>query len=177
MNVLELGCGSGELHSYWAPNWVSYLGVDFSPRMLKRFRDRHHGVTLTCADICTLPLRLARYDLIFANGVFQYLDRESARDALTEIRRLMAHETVVVIAGIPDWNRRLAFYAGLANAGGFSARRLVFSVLNALRGFDGIGHWHTRSSLEAFARDLSLRAEFVDSRTYAYRFHVRLSCS
>ncbi len=175
MNVLELGCGSGELHSFWAANWGSYLGVDFSSRMLTRFRSRHRSVVLTCADICSLPLRPAHYDLIFANGVLQYFDRKPARAALAEIRRLMADDTVAVIAGIPDWSRRLAFYAGFADVGGFSARRLLFSLLNAFRGFDGIGHWHTRRALETFAGELSLRAEFVDSRTYPYRFHIRLT--
>lgn len=40
-SVLELGCGAGDLLAALAP--ARGLGLDFSPRMVARARERHHG--------------------------------------------------------------------------------------------------------------------------------------
>lgn len=50
-NVLELGCGTGNLAQHLAAHFNSYLGIDLSEHMLQLARDKNPGVHFMQADM------------------------------------------------------------------------------------------------------------------------------
>lgn len=73
--VLELGCGTGRL--LCRIDAPVRIGVDISPAMLQRARQR--GLAVVRADAHALPFASASFDAILApRGLFRYLDYERA---------------------------------------------------------------------------------------------------
>lgn len=101
-DLLDVGCGKGALAAYVRQHWgVKTTGVDRS-RYATRMARRAAGGRLTvCADCARLPFGEARFDLVYSNGVLQYLEAAAARGALGEIARL---------------TRRAAFVSNIAAA-------------------------------------------------------------
>ena len=77
--LLDFGCGSAELLTYYAPEYEKLVGVDFSPSMLgeasKRIRKKGcDNIDLILANHETLWEKLEfSFDRITAAGVIQYL--------------------------------------------------------------------------------------------------------
>lgn len=74
LGVLDLGCGTGLAAEVLRP-WAAWLeGIDLSPKMLERARERGSYDALHVAEIEEW-LRIARgpYDLVFASDVFVYI--------------------------------------------------------------------------------------------------------
>src|SRR5260370_40097058 len=55
MGVIELGCGQGDLLAALAPSYG--VGVDLSPAMVERARNRHPSMTFLQADAHFLDFR------------------------------------------------------------------------------------------------------------------------
>lgn len=82
--VLELGCGTGRLLAQVdAP---VRIGLDLSPDMLRRARQR--GLAVVLADAHALPFADGSFDAVLAGkGMFRYLDYERA---FAECARVLA---------------------------------------------------------------------------------------
>lgn len=174
---LELGCGTGDLYPYFRDRLQSYVGVDFSPSMLKRFRKELGPLPLVCADASLLPLGRVTFDVIFSNGLCQYLNDEQLRQNLRQARGLLAEDGVYIIGGIPDAQLRLHYYSGAMRPGEDASilgglRMWLRAVL--LRRGDMIGHWYSRRQLGKLAEDEGYTCETFGSTTYEYRFHAVL---
>jgi len=86
-DVLDLGCGTGLVGAAIAPFARRLVGVDLSPRMLEKARERGLYHRLEHADLLSLMERepASSYDIIAAADVFIYLGnlagivREAAR--------------------------------------------------------------------------------------------------
>ncbi len=77
--LLVLGCGNGNGFEHIDPRaTLEVTGIDINPRYLDTLRARHAAVpfrlTLECADLDRHPLPVARFDLVHAALVFEYLD-------------------------------------------------------------------------------------------------------
>lgn len=71
---VDLGCGTGLCGPLLRPFSVSLAGVDLSPRMLEKARERDVYDSLECADIVEFLRRDAdRYDLAVAADVLVYV--------------------------------------------------------------------------------------------------------
>lgn len=89
--ILDVGCGTGDYALLASRHRGAYFGVDFSPTMVARGRDRARaagepacffagsGVELPCADDA--------FDLVIAIGYLAYF--HDPRPALGEIRRVL----------------------------------------------------------------------------------------
>jgi len=75
--VLDVGCGPGRVgEAVIEAGASSYMGVDFSPRMLELARARLEGfesVQFIESDFFDIDL-LERFDVVLALGLFDYLD-------------------------------------------------------------------------------------------------------
>jgi len=67
-NVVEIGCGTGDLLAALKPSHG--VGVDFSPEMVKRAREKHPDLEIIQADVHNLPPIGETFDfIIFSDAV------------------------------------------------------------------------------------------------------------
>jgi SAM-dependent methyltransferase len=131
--VLDVGCGEARWRAplrQLRPN-VSYLGLDPSAYIVRRFGRSHHVRRGGLGTLRALE-GAAAYDLIVCADVIQYVDTRELRSGLREIRRLLRGVAYVeafakeddMEGDIVDWSvrtarqlRRLFRGAGLAHCG------------------------------------------------------------
>ncbi len=88
-SLLDVGCGKGALAGYARQHWgVRATGVDRSRHATHIARRATGGRMTARADCARLPFGDGRFDLVYCNGVLQYLEAGAARAALGEIARL-----------------------------------------------------------------------------------------
>jgi glycosyltransferase involved in cell wall biosynthesis/2-polyprenyl-3-methyl-5-hydroxy-6-metoxy-1,4-benzoquinol methylase len=91
-SVLELGCGAGDLLAALKPR--EGVGVDLSPRMIERARDRHPRLSFVEADAERLPLARPFDYVVMADLVGHLTD---VWQTLRDLRRVCAPDTRVVV--------------------------------------------------------------------------------
>ncbi len=93
MRVLDLGCGAGRISRHVAPRVKHLTCADASAVLLGEARENlaHlDNVQFVHTDGYTLAsLEDAAYDLVYAQGVFSYLDPIAAVALLDEVRRVL----------------------------------------------------------------------------------------
>jgi SAM-dependent methyltransferase len=178
--ALELGCGTGEQFAHLRPAFSFYVGVDISQPMLARFAALDANPCLVRADVTSLPFRGRHFDLIFSNGVAQYLDSRELAAHLDEIRRLLGPAGVCVTANIPDSDLRWFYYAGgLRGDRDASWWRMVRGIGSSWRArlrrqAHGMGHWYGRRQVVRMAERAGFACQTASSASYEYRFHAIL---
>jgi SAM-dependent methyltransferase len=83
--IADLGCGTGTLSVLLADAGYAVDGVDFSPEMVSRARDKaagRDGVTFALSDASEPPLQPAAYDAVLCRHVLWAMD-----DPSTALRR------------------------------------------------------------------------------------------
>ena len=89
--LLDAGCGSGQLAIALAERGARVTGIDLSPEMIRRARDRasERGVEIEwrTGDVAQLAEPLAVFDAIQARVLFQFLP--DVPGALRELRRVL----------------------------------------------------------------------------------------
>lgn len=176
VRALELACGSGQLYGFLKHRFASYVGVDFSSHLLEQFRSQWKEVNLICADITRLGLTDVKYDFIFANAVFQYLDRGMIRSNLEQVYPLLDDDGVYFIGHIPDVHLRLLYYAhALRSDRSFSWLELFkYFALRLVGRPDSIGKWYSRQEFCGLASAYGYRCTTYSDASYEYRFNAVL---
>jgi SAM-dependent methyltransferase len=175
-NCLELGCGEGSLYTYFQSRVEHYVGIDFSPAMLKRFDGEHPGLHLICADASQIPLSGMSFDFVFSVGLMQYFDEEQLRRNLRQVRELLVEGGTYLITFIPDSQLRLHYYALALKSeppsilGGLRTALRVF----VMRRSDGIGYWFHRHRVARVVQEEGFSCRTFSSNMYEYRFHALL---
>ena len=140
-NVLEIGCGHGDLLA--ALNPAKGVGIDFSPEMLSRARQMHPGLTFIEADAHALELK-DPFDYIILSDLLN--DLWDVQLVLENVRRWCSPHTRVIINSYSRlWEVPLAAASSL----GLAKRNLYqnwltvedITQLLALAGFETIRTW------------------------------------
>ena len=110
-SVLDLGCGKGALAAYARQDLgVRVVGADASPYAIAWAARAAAGDWTVRADCARPPFADASFDLVWCNGVLQYLEAEPARATLAAIGRLARRAAFVSnIAAAQrqtEWGRR-----------------------------------------------------------------------
>ncbi len=88
-SLLDAGCGKGALAEYARRALgLRVFAADRSAYALAHARRRGGGELSCRADVGRLPFRARSFDLVWSNGVLQYLDGHAAADALAELHRV-----------------------------------------------------------------------------------------
>jgi len=89
--VLDLGIGAGRTTAEIAPLCGTYVGIDYSPEMIREARRRCPDATLACADARQMPeFETESFDLaIFSFNGLDYTTHEDRLQILAEIRRVL----------------------------------------------------------------------------------------
>ncbi len=92
-NVLEIGCGMGDLLAALQP--ARGVGVDFSPEMLRRARLRHPTLDFIQADAHALPELQGPFDVIIFSDTIN--DLWDVQQAFEQVRPLCAPHTRLIL--------------------------------------------------------------------------------
>ncbi len=104
--ALELGCGLGRFSRYVAQQGVMVTGVDFSPIAISRARARVANDVVKPDFIVGLVTHLdslaGPFDIAFDVGCFHCLKEKAQRQYASELARLLAPGSVLMIWAIND---------------------------------------------------------------------------
>jgi SAM-dependent methyltransferase len=95
--VLDAGCGAGRTSEWLVEQGAEVVGVDASPAMLRRARERVPGASFELADLAEpLAFEAGRFDVAVAGLVMHYL-RDWA-PTLRELRRVLRPDGAFVLS-------------------------------------------------------------------------------
>jgi SAM-dependent methyltransferase len=83
--ILDLGCGDGQLTERLAASGAHVVAVDASAEMVAAARGR--GVVATVADAAALPFADASFDAVFSNAVLHWVRDQDGM--MSEVRRVL----------------------------------------------------------------------------------------
>jgi len=172
--VLELGCGNGGLYPYLNIDKDAYLGVDISESLLTLFQEKHPSVRLIKGNAADF-YEDKKYELIFGNGVVQYLTKPQVRQCVKNSLRMLDRSGVLVLANIPWKQQRWPAYSGeLAKKLDYRPH-LIFKYFasRVLRRADPIGYWYSPRDFAEFEA-LGYSVVIYGSLFHPYRFSVSL---
>ncbi len=177
-SVLDLGCGSGSLYEPLGFHKVkNYTGVDLSQSMLNEFQLSHPEVTLVEGSADAYKDN-KKYDLVFTNGVIQYLSLDMLRKQIGNALDMLTESGTIIHCSIP-WNIMRKNYcsgAVMPPFRGFSIKtRLYYWMTTFGLKKDKLGRWYSIEDIEMIAKEFGLTAKFYGSMYYPYRFHVVLN--
>jgi len=104
--VLELGCGSGELLRLAAEAGAArVIGVDNSPAAVRLAQRMLKGLehTLVLADVFALA-DVPRADIVWSSGLLEHFRGQRALELMRVHARLALRDVVVVVPASPHWN-------------------------------------------------------------------------
>ena len=103
--VLEIGCGTGHFSAYFKELGAEVAGLDTSPEMLRRAKDRHSGLEIDFSrgDAYRLPFADNSFDLVAMITTLEFMS--SPKKAMEEAFRVSKGR---VFLGILNRNSLLA---------------------------------------------------------------------
>lgn len=106
-HLIDAGYGVAKWPSALRRRGHHAVGVDVSPAVLARARQREPGVPLVVADTRRLPVRDGALDAVLSMGVVEH-DEPGPAGALRELRRVLKPGGILVL-DVPydNWLRRL----------------------------------------------------------------------
>jgi len=95
LNVLDIGCGVGDLLSTLLTRGLQCYGIDLSIFALRVARSRVKNADLIQADARFLPFRFNSFGVVLCSEVFEHIRRED--QAVEEIHRVLAGNGVTIV--------------------------------------------------------------------------------
>jgi ubiquinone/menaquinone biosynthesis C-methylase UbiE len=188
--LVDVGCGSCQMTTYFAKSFDTVYAVDFSETMLSAARERVRAADATNIKVLAgtmqaFPAEIRRADVVLSNQVLQYMSLEDLAAHLRQCRKVLTTNGVVGIANIPnvDFRRWYEKTILVPRPGGKLGGVRQWMALNRGRLsryfggdflWDGIGNWFSRDAIKVTATKAGFDAEFRPSPYYEYRFHARL---
>lgn len=83
--ILDLGCGDGQLTSRIAATGANVAGVDASPEMVAAARER--GISVNEASAESLPYADGKFDAVFSNAALHWVRGQDAM--MDEVHRVL----------------------------------------------------------------------------------------
>lgn len=91
--LLDLCCGVGRVTEFIASRVKQYIGVDFSPTMIKKAKERYHSfhnVEFIVNDGWTLKeIPDATVDVVFCEIAFQHMEKRNTTSYVREVYRVL----------------------------------------------------------------------------------------
>lgn len=98
--VLDIGCGSGMISSYFCEQRSSVFGIDISENMIQQansyLQSRNLQAILSIGDATNLQFPDNYFDVITCVSVLEWLDKDI--EAIREIRRVLKNDGIAIVS-------------------------------------------------------------------------------
>lgn len=98
-NVLDLGCGTGNLAPYFSPN--KYIGVDFNPKYIEYAQIKHPRYRFIVGDITKDSSLKVNFDCIVIINVLHHINNLEINLLITNLKRLYKNKEIVIVESCP----------------------------------------------------------------------------
>ena len=95
-NVLDIGCGAGQITDYLTKKGIDAVGIDFSEKLLKIARKNFPNSKFVCADICDYE-QAEQVDGIITKDMLFHLSDENIIQVLGKFRKFLKKNGVLCI--------------------------------------------------------------------------------
>lgn len=172
-SVLEFGCGDGLMYESYGFHKADYMGVDFSDRLLEKFKSRYPQVKLKQSSAEDFKIE-QKFDIIFSCGMVQYLTPAKLERHVGHISKMLNKGGMVILASIPWKDARASFYRN--DTAEQEERSLIRFILVYLKStiINTMGHWYSMKCLRKIAKNNGFNFTFYGSLHYPYRIHMVL---
>ena len=174
VDVLDAGCGRGEVLLACAERGARVVGVDYSPIAVEISAETlagHRDAEVRLGDLTSIPTPDARFDAIVTGDVIEHLDPNQVVPALAELRRVLRPGGRIVIHTAPN-RRFLRFGWPLARIGLSLAGRRE-SVRRAAEWIEHARSYHAAEQSPFSLRRAMRKAGFEDVRSWVDRDVIR----
>ncbi len=89
-SVLDVGCGLGDLYAWMRRKGlrVRYMGVDITPRMVDKARERFPKTQFRVCDVLDGSQAVAAHDYVLSSGIFTHGGRSAFEFLKAMVRRM-----------------------------------------------------------------------------------------
>lgn len=189
-SLLDVGCGSAELTTYYARRASSVVACDFSPTMLSEAQKRIEFQGLTNIELHQASaVSVGRifegrtFEVVTAGQVIQYLNPEELSTFLDQAIEMLSVNGRIVLFDIIDPFLVSVFATGMTRLQRSGVFRKVKSLLKVVRtlssvstngeGFvPSLGYTYSQPWFDAFFRERNFSVDIRNSTYYEYRYHV-----
>jgi SAM-dependent methyltransferase len=110
--ILHAGCGGGQVEvGIIDPG--SVIGLDISCNALGLYKKNHPGSNLILGDIMTTGFRDESFDGIYNLGVMEHFSEDEIHRILSEFRRVLKKEGVIILFWPPEYGATVIFLKGV----------------------------------------------------------------
>lgn len=117
MNILDAGCGRGELLSECISSDVFSVGIDYSRSALRlakdfigKYSNNKEGINLVQSDLKQLPFESNRFNRVIMSDVIEHIEPDYVFDVLLEVRRVLQINGKLIIHTMPNlWYYRFGY--------------------------------------------------------------------
>ena len=183
-SVLELGCGNGRLSQKLPINWNNYVGVDFSDSLLTQYQENCPDLEL-CLDDASKYKTNRKFDLIFSNGLIQYLKKEELQELIFNSSRHLNEGGSLLLANIPYKRLRRGYNTAeirppyvdphkypIRNRFRNSLHKLLRRTKSA---GDSLGTWYNPNEIIKLIRLIGGQPVVFGSLYHPYRFSIAMT--
>lgn len=173
--VLEIGCGDGSFFSKLGFNIQQYKGIDLSQPLLDIFQMKHPSINLERVPAASYLNKDERYDLVFGNGVIQYLNPPEFLMAMQNFEKMLVPDGICAFTNIPYIVSRYGYYKN-----GYGSHLETFkSKVNALlsplkitKSSKNMGHWYAYPEIIKIAKKVGMDVKLYGCIFYPYRVSI-----
>lgn len=97
LDVLDVGCGIGNYHSYFSPKFGSLSGVDVSEQSISIAKKRNVGVEYSVYDGGRLPYPDNSYDVVYTICVMHHVPPSMWENFVNEMNRVLRPGGIAMI--------------------------------------------------------------------------------
>jgi cyclopropane fatty-acyl-phospholipid synthase-like methyltransferase len=187
--LLDFGCGDGDLLEHYPPVYERVVGVDFSPSLIDIARTRIKNAKLAnvelhlADDVSVWQLALGPIDRIASTAVMQNLSAAAIEAFLRNAHAILPPKSKVCLFDLIDPRLLPVMRMGLFGPAGEAASPLVRAARAStglareglrvlLRRDDAIGYALHPRDMRAMADRLGYDIDVPCSMYYEYRYHA-----